>query len=100
MTLNPKDAPAGYKAVEGRSSENMCSKCAFSSYGPACQNARCTAEEREDGREVYFVPDGSPIPTSLLEQAIALLKEIDIVPSTDWADRRARLIQQAKDHDV
>lgn len=51
--LNPNEAPAGYVAVADASARG-CSRCAINGM-PACDEASCTANRRDDGCGVVFV---------------------------------------------
>jgi hypothetical protein len=92
--FNPNDAPPGHIAVKIPGGiTGACRECAFDGDSPErCYLKKCSATRRADGQEVYFIPTlGSP-PLTDLERALALLKEVEIEPSTDWADRRASLL--------
>lgn len=50
MTVNPNEAPAGYRAVPYKD----CDECAFAQKQCLCNRARCLFDEREDRTACMF----------------------------------------------
>lgn len=60
MTIDPNDAPDGYKAMP-EIIDGGCRGCAFQSQGEAvCRPFPCTETRRADGHWVIFVPEEEP----------------------------------------
>ena len=91
MPIDPHEAPEGHKAIPFRS-------CGLCSRYNAGGNSQCFAQDRKDMTEVQFIRilDVDHI-QEVASKAIALLNEIDIVPSTEWSDHRAKVIELLKE---
>lgn len=58
MTLNPKEAPKGYRAAQHKG-DGYCDRCAFGGKDPGrvtlCPRTDCWAKYRKDGCNVHYV---------------------------------------------
>jgi hypothetical protein len=56
-TVDPKEAPEGYRAVLDVDGADSCEKCALNGRVDTCSGARCLASDRMDNSSVIFVKD-------------------------------------------
>jgi hypothetical protein len=59
MTINPKEAPNGYKARIANDKRHPCDPCAFAD-SSTCLDAKCLPWSRKDNCDVYFVKLAKP----------------------------------------